>query len=260
MTFVTTALKNHVLLIGLNRPEKRNAMHSTLLHQLAEAYTQAEANDDVRCAVLFAHGDHFTAGLDLGEIAPKIINGEEFIPKGKIDPWGVYSEQQRTKPLVVAVQGTCLTLGIELALAGDIIVASTDTTFAQIEIKRGIYPFGGATIRMVERVGRGNAMRYLLTGDSFNAETAYRIGMVQELTEPGLQLEKAIKIAETIAKQAPLGVRQTLLTANMAVDQQLPEGIGDHFLKTIKALMMSEDGQEGFMSFIQRREAVFKGR
>ncbi|MEM6767832.1 MAG: crotonase/enoyl-CoA hydratase family protein [Bacteroidota bacterium] len=260
MAQISTELQGHVFLIGLNRPEKRNAFSSTMLAELADAYDHMEENDQIRCGLLFAHGDHFTAGLDLGEIAPKIIQGEPLIQEDKVDPWGIYTKKKRTKPLVVAVNGKCLTLGIELALAGDIIVASNDTLFAQIEVKRGIYPFGGATVRMVERIGRGNAMRYLLTGETFSAETAYRMGMVQELTDPGEQLTKAKEIAETIAKQAPLGIHQTLLTADMASTQAIPEGLGEHFLVTIRQLMQTEDGMEGFRSFLERREALFVGR
>ena len=260
MTYVSTELQDHVLLIGLNRPEKRNAFTSTMISQLADAYERLEEDEQIRCGVLFAHGDHFTAGLDLVEITPKIMQGASFIDEDKIDPWGVYSKKKRTKPVVVAVNGMCLTLGIELALAGDIIVASSDAQFAQIEIKRGIYAFAGASIRMVERVGRGNAMRYLLTGDTYSAETAYRIGMVQEITKPGEALSKAKEIAETIAKQAPLGVRQIMVTADMATTQALPEGISAHFLNTIRQLMQSEDGKEGFKSFMERRDAVFVGR
>ena len=260
MKYISTQLKNNVFYIGLNRPDKRNAFSSIMINELSDAYEEAENNDDIRCSVLFAHGDHFTSGLDLAEIAPKIIQGASFIQREKIDPWGIYSNKKRSKPVIAVVHGMCLTLGIELVLAADIIIASIDTKFAQIEIKRGIYPFAGATIRMQERIGRGNAMRYLLTGDTYTAETAYRMGMVQELTEHGEQLNKAIEIAETIAKQAPLGIKQTIITANMANTQTIPEGIAEHFLTTIKDLMLSEDGQEGFKSFIERREAVFKGR
>lgn len=259
MKYITTELDNNVLLIGLNRPEKRNAFSSTMINELTDAYEEMEENDQVRCAILFAHGAHFTSGLDLGEIAPKILQGASFIQKEKIDPWGIYSNKKRTKPVIAVVHGMCLTLGIELVLAADIIVASTDTHFAQIEIKRGIYPFAGATLRMPERVGRGNAMRYLLTGDPYSAETAYRMGMVQELTEPGKQLDKAKEIAHTIAKQAPLGIRQTLHTANMAAAKTIPKGMAEHFLSTIRELMLSKDGQEGFKSFIERREAIFTG-
>ena len=95
----------------------------------------------------------------------------------------IYSERKRTKPLVVAVNGKCLTVGIELILAADICIAAEDATFAQIEIKRGIFPFGGATLRFPERAGWGNAMRWLLTGDEFDAKEAFRIGLRRKLSK-----------------------------------------------------------------------------
>lgn len=113
----------------------------------------------------------------------------------------------------MAVQGLCFTLGIELILAADIAVAAEGTRFAQIEIKRGIFPFGGATLRFHQRAGWGNAMRWLLTGDEFDAREAWRMGLVQEVVEPGRQHERALAIAETVARQAPLGVQATLASA-----------------------------------------------
>jgi enoyl-CoA hydratase/carnithine racemase len=260
MERITTEIDGHVLLIGLNRVEKRNAFDTLMLTELADAYLMLEEDDGIRCAVLFAHGDHFTAGLDLGEIAPRIKNGEGLLPSSGIDPLGIYSDRKRTKPVVIAVQGICLTIGIELALASDIIIASEDTRFGQIEVRRGIFPFGGATLRLPQLVGWGNAMRYLLTGDIFTAETAYRIGMVQEVTEAGEHLDRAKEIAHTIAEQAPLGVRETLITAGMAANHVIPEGIQDYFAPKVVELMNSEDGREGFQSFIERRKAAFKGR
>ncbi len=116
-------------------------------------------------------------------------------------------------PSIAAVNGKCLTVGIELVLAADICVAAENATFAQIEIKRGIFPFGGATLRFAERAGWGNAMRWLLTGDEFDAHEAYRIGLVQEIVADNTQLDKAIEIATRIAKQAPLGVYATIKSA-----------------------------------------------
>ena len=159
----------------------------------------------------------------------------------------------------MAVQGRCLTLGIELALASDIRVAASDARFAQIEIKRGIMPFGGATIRFVRDCGWGNAMLHLLTADEFDAEEALRIGLVQEVVEPGNQLERAIELAHVIAAQSPLGVQGTLRNARLAwrdgeaaaVAQLLPE---------IQKLMTTKDAQEGIQAFIERRDGNFLGR
>ena len=133
-------------------------------------------------------GTHFTAGLELDKVAPIMRERGSVFPVGTVDPLSL-RPPIRTKPLVCAVQGICFTLGIELMLAADIVVAADDCRFAQIEVKRGIMPAGGATMRMVERAGWGNAQRYLLTGDEFGSAEALRLGFVQEVVPAGRQKE-----------------------------------------------------------------------
>jgi len=161
--------------------------------------------------------------------------------------------------MVAAVQGKCLTLGIELLLASDIRIASENATFAQIEIKRGIFPFGGATLRFPEVAGWGNAMRWLLTGDEFDAAEAWRIGLVQEVTAHGKQIEKAIEIAERIARQAPLGVRATIESAGKMQSEGFIKAAA-HLTPQILELFKSEDAKEGVQSFLERREGNFSGK
>jgi len=253
---ITTERRGHLLLIGFNRPKKMNAFDIDMLRQLGEGFVELENDDELRVGVIFAHGDHFTAGLDLANVAPLVAEGKFGLGDGKIDPWGVHGPK-RTKPTVVAVHGRCFTLGIELCLAQDISIASSDTKFAQIEIKRGIFPFGGATFRWVQASGWGNAMRWLLTGDELDAAEAHRIGLVQEVVEPGKQLDRAIQIAETIAAQAPLGVRATLESARRAFDEV---EAARALLPMVMKLMASEDAKEGLMSFLERRAGKFAGK
>ena len=257
---ISVEQRGHILLIGLNRPAKRNAFDIEMLDQLALAYAELEDNAEVRCGVLFAEGEMFTAGLDLANVAPKVVeNGILQYPDGAIDPLNLHGTRSRSKPVVVAVQGKCLTLGIELMLASDIRIASENATFAQIEIKRGIFPFGGATLRFPEIAGWGNAMRWLLTGDEFDAKEALRIGLVQEIVEHGKQLEKAVEIAERVAKQAPLGVRATIESARKAQTEGFAKA-AEHLTPQILALFKSEDASEGVQSFLERREGNFSGR
>jgi enoyl-CoA hydratase/carnithine racemase len=249
----------HVLMIALNRPEKRNAFDLEMYRDLSLAYGELHHNSNLRCGLLFAQGDHFTAGLDLNEWATPFSKGRfPDLPENSIDPLGLDDENKLCKPLVMAVQGVCLTIGLELLLATDIRVAASDTRFGQIEIKRGIYPVGGATVRLMQEVGWGNAMRYLLTADEISAGEAFRIGLVQELTEPQKQLDRALDIANMISRQAPLGVKATLTSARIARSQGEKSAIA-RLLPDLIPLMESEDFKEGIQSFIERREAKFKG-
>ena len=251
--------KDHVLMIELNRPEKRNAFDLEMYRELSLAYGELHHNPNLRCGLLVAKGDHFTAGLDLNEWVPFLSKGRfPDLPENAIDPLGLDEGNRLCKPMVIAVQGLCLTLGIELLLATDIRVAASDTRFGQFEIKRGLYPVGGATVRLMRELGWANAMRYLLTADEISAEEAFRIGLVQELTQPGKQIDRALNIATTISKQAPLGVRATLASARLARTQGEKPAIA-RLLPDLIPIMESEDFKEGVQSFIERREAKFRG-
>ena len=165
----------------------------------------------------------------------------------------------RRKPLLAAVQGVCYTLGVELALAADIVVAARNTRFSQLEVKRGVMAFGGATIRMIERAGWGNAMRYLLTGDEWDAETSLKYGFIQEIVDTGQQLERIMELAELIACQAPLAVQAMIESARIAqVEGQAAAVL--NFQAQMNRLQASEDYQEGINSFLERRDGVFIGR
>jgi enoyl-CoA hydratase/carnithine racemase len=253
---ITLEKRDHVLLIGLDRPKKMNAFDVAMLRELSAAYEALESDPDARCAVVFAHGDHFTAGLDLPNVAPMVQAGTPLYGGQAIDPWGIHGKT-RTKPVVIAVHGRCLTLGIELCLASDVVIAAKDTRFAQIEIKRGIFPFGGATFRFVQVAGWGNAMRWLLTGDEFGADEGHRIGLVQEVVETGNQRARALEIAQTIAAQAPLGVQATIASARKSL---LEEVAARTLIPEVQRLMTTADAREGVASFVERRAAKFEGR
>ncbi len=255
MTLIKTTVDGHVLKMDLSRHEKMNAFNLEMLLQLAQAFTELEDNPQLRCGYLYSSGENFTAGLDLAEVGPAVRAGALLFPQDLVDPVQVEG-RKRTKPVVIAVQGYCLTIGIELILANDICVAHPDAKFGQIEIKRGIFPFGGATVRMPLRCGWGNAMRYLLTGDTFSGDDAHRIGLVQELSlKPA---ETGLQIAQRVAAQAPLAVYATLASAGEAVEESLDRPLAS--LQTeARRLMETADAREGLQSFLERREARFQG-
>ena len=256
---VTLERDEHVLLIGLNRPHKRNAFNQAMLADLARAYGLLESDASVRAGVLFAHGDHFTGGLDLVDVGPSIASGDLPLPDDGRDPWRL--DGSWTTPLIAVAHGWCMTLGIELLLAADVRIAAKGTRFAQLEVQRGIYPFGGATLRLPREAGWGNAMRWLLTGDEFDAAEAHRIGLVQEVADDAAAaLTVAREIAHTIAgRAAPLAVRATLASAHLARDQGDAAAI-ERLRPEVAALFATADAAEGVQSFIERRQAQFQGR
>ncbi len=255
---VSREIRGHIFLIGLDRASKRNAFDSHMIHDLSLALTEYEDNPKLRCAVVFAHGDHFTAGLDLVELQPKLADGVFQFSDAIVNPWGTVG-RQRTKPLVTAVQGYCYTAGIELMLNSDIVVANEDAQFTQIEVQRGILPFGGATVRFVQAAGWAKAMKYILTGDLFYAQTAYEMNLVTEVVEGKNQLIRALELAERIASAAPLAVQATLKSAHQAFLHS-PEVAFSHLQGLLNPLLNSEDAAEGVKAMLERRTSNFKGK
>src|SRR5438105_5526202 len=256
---ITVERDDRTLLIGINRPEKRNGFSLAMLRQLAAAYERVADDDAIRVGVLYGHGEHFSAGLDLAELGPVLAaRGPQVLGGGRrYDPFGVWGEPV-PKPIVTAVQGIALTLSIELALASDVVVAGEDVRFRQLEIGRGILPFGGATFRAPARLAWGNVMRYLLTAEQFGAAEALRIGLRQEGVPTGRQLERAIELARVIAAQAPLGVQATLANARIARAAAEREAIA-HLRTAVPAILETVDAAEGLRSFLERRTAQFSG-
>lgn len=256
-TRITFDIKDHICLIGLNRADKRNAFDSIMIRQLSEALTDFENNDNLRCAVIFAHGEHFTAGLDLMELQDKWDKGVLTFNESQIDPWGI-TGRRRSKPVVVAVQGVCFTAGIELMLNADVVIASDDCRFAQLEVQRGIMPFGGATVRFVAAAGWQKAMPYLLTGNEFNAQTAEKLNLVSEIAKKGTQFERAFSIAQTIATAAPLGVKALLSSAQDAKLNGEKAALGN-IHSYLPELFASSDAVEGAKAMLERRAPKFLG-
>jgi len=246
----------HILKIIIDNPTKRNAFSPGMMAELSEALSLLDRDDELWVGVLSAVGDHFTAGLDM----PKFFGpGAKPVPRppGNVDPFGM--GQRCRKPIVTAVQGITFTVGIEMALAGDIVVAADDCRFCQMEAKRGIAPLGGAHFRYVERAGWGNAMYHLMLCDEFSAAEAHRIGLVQEVVPAGRQVERAMEIARAIAANAPLGVQVTKEAGRTFVEQGEQAAIAA--VATIRErVMQSADAAEGISSFVERRPAVFVGR
>jgi enoyl-CoA hydratase len=246
----------HILKMVIDNPAKMNAFSPEMMEELSAAFTLLDRDDDLWVGVLCAEGKHFTAGLDMPKFfGPKAVKVDR--PAGNIDPFGL--QNQCRKPVVTAIQGVCFTVGIEIMLAGDIVVAADDARLCQMESKRGIAPLGGAHFRYLTRTGWGNAMYHLFLCDEFTADEAYRIGFVQEVVRPGEQIERAMEIAEIIASNAPLGIQVTKEAGRKFIEAGERAAI-DVIPHIRGRVLESDDAKEGIQSFVERRSAVFQGR
>lgn len=253
----TEIVDTHILKIGIDRRDKLNGFTPEMMTALIDAYTRLDEDPELWVGVLHAWGDHFTAGLDLPRFTDNmqrgIRSGER---KRSVDPTAL--GRACRKPVVCAVKGITYTLGIELMLAGDIVVASEDCRFSQLEPLRGIHATGGATIRFVERGGWGNAMYHLLTSDEFDAAEAHRIGLVQEVVPVGTELDRALEIAAKICKGAPLAVQATKASSLRYLVEGQQAAI-DAFGPVQAELAATDDFREGVDSFVERRDPTFSG-
>jgi enoyl-CoA hydratase/carnithine racemase len=259
MSAVTVERDGHVLVIGVDRPEANNLWNLEVIQEVSRAYRRLADDAELRTGVLHGHGRHFTAGLDLASVAPLMAQGDvgAVLPADGCDPWDLFGEPC-PKPIVVAVHGTCNTLGIELVLASQASVATEGARFAQLEVARGIVPLGGATFRLPLRLGL-SGLRYLLTAERFDAPTAYRLGLVGELVPAGRHVERAMELARILSANAPIAVQAALASAR-AAERAMRDAARAVIVERNPAIVASADAAEGVASFLERRAPAFGGR
>jgi enoyl-CoA hydratase len=253
---IRTETHERIFTIIIDNAPKKNAFSPQMMEELSDALTELHNNDALWVGVITAEGKDFTAGLDM----PKFFGpGAEkrTVKEGNVDVFGL--GKRCRKPIVTAVQGIVYTVGIELMLAGDIVVASDDSRFCQMESRRGIAPLGGAHFRYLSRAGWGDAMYHLFLCDEFNAPRARELGLVQEVVPAGQQIGRAMELAAVIARNAPLGIQVTKEAAAKYIEGGEKAAIA--FIPSIRdRVLNSADAREGVQSFIERRAAVFQGR
>jgi enoyl-CoA hydratase/carnithine racemase len=257
-TRLTVERRGQVALFGLNRTTVQNRVDPETFRALAKALYDYDHDPSLRAAVLFGHGDHFSRGIDVEAYRAVAHSGSPLAGLTHIvNPlnYGV----QRSKPLIAAVHGDTWNMAHELFLAADIRVAAANTNFGQDENAHGRFPGGGSTVRFVREAGWGNAMRYMLTGEHWTSDEAFRMGLLQEIAEtPQAALDRAVAIAEKIAACAPLGVQATLVSAHLAIDA----GEAQAFAKLgaqYSGLYRTKDFIEGLTAQAQGRAPVFHG-
>ncbi len=254
---ILTEKRGRVAILTLNRPDKRNALNAELRRALIGTLDIAASDSETRAIIITGAGDKaFVAGADIGEFEGRTPVDQYRVMKGA----SIYDALEKiAKPTIAAINGFCLGGGMELALACDIRIASNAAKFGQPEVNLGIIPGGGGTQRLPRVVGLGAALHLILTGDIIDAAEALRLGVVQEIHEPGQLMTRAMQIAESIASRSPVAVAAAKEATRAALSLPLTDG-----LKLETALFQlcfaSEDKVEGVRAFLEKRAPNFPGR
>jgi enoyl-CoA hydratase len=252
---LASRISEHVALIRFDRPEKKNALHSSMVIAMAEHLDIFAADRSVRCVVLTGTETMFAAGADIKEMLARGPSGTSNNPL-RVAAWRRF--ETFPKPIIAAVNGIAFGAGSEIALACDFIVAGHNARFGQPEVKIGGMAGDGGTQRLPRKIGPAMAAYMLMTGDPIDAETAFRLGLAIELCEPSQTVARAIEIATVIASRAPIAVQNTKACIRAAVGATLENGIAFE-RDAIWRNSMTDDRREGMTAFVEKRAPVFSG-
>lgn len=247
-----------VMCVQLHRPERLNAFHTAMAEEIARCFEDLNGQDHIRCVILRGAGQRaFCTGADLKE--RMTLDEPAWFAQHHVFQRMFRAVADAPVPVIAAVQGYCLAGGFELALHCDFIVAATDARFGLPEVTRGIMPGGGATQILPRVVGETWSRRLILTGETIDAQTAARIGLVTDLVEPEHLLGRALQIATTIAANAPLAVHHAKQAIAASRSLGWEEGRRRE-LELYAACIPTDDRREGMRAFVERRRPVFRGR
>ena len=250
--------KEGIGIITLNRPDRMNALNSTLLRELDHVLSEIEEDSDVKVVIITGSEKFFAAGADITELdkmsTPVDVHG--FIKEAQAV---INKLEDLEKPVIAAVSGLALGGGCELAMACDLRIAAENAMFGQPEIKIGVIPGAGGTQRLPRLVGVTKAKELLYTGDSIDANEAYRIGLVNKVVPVASLMDEAMKMASKIARQPGVALRMTKFAVNSGMNMDLKSAMS-YEARCFEILFSTEDQKEGVKAFIEKRKPAFKDR
>ena len=260
--FIANRLDGHVAVVTLSRPEVMNALNRQMYVELEQAFRAANNDPEVRCVVLTGEGRAFCSGDDvrqfmLGDQRDETVSRlRDARPKPTPAAMAVLDCD---KPVIAAINGAAVGWGMDLALLADIRIASEAAKFGELFIKRGLVADVGGLWRLPRVVGPSKAAELLFTGDIITAHEAERIGLVSQVVPAAQLMESAMTMARKIAANPPIALRYMKEGLRRSVHGSVPE-MGEYIGNSLAYLFTTEDHKEGALSFVERREPVFKGR
>jgi len=255
---LTLSKMEHVGVITLENPKKRNSINSKLINEMSDALNGIEADNDIRVIIITGSGDSFCAGYDISELAP-LKTGSEYYPKGREVQDLFLKIENMKKPIIAAINGLAMGGGLEMSMVCDIRIAAESAVFALPEVHVGLLPAAGGMTRLPRLVGVGKAKELIYTGRRFSAEEACQIGLLNKVVPADQLMNEVMKTASVIAGCPPLSIAVGKFTINQNLDASLYSATINE-VNGIVSLWETEDAQEGLRAFVEKRKPVFKGR
>ena len=253
--YVLCEIEERLAIVTVNRPQMLNSLNRDVIRDLLNCMKEIQKNDLADCVIITGAGRSFIAGADIGVMVEMKGNeGRDWTKEG-MDLMD-YIEAMKV-PVIAAINGFALGGGCELAMACDIRIASKKAKFSQPETGLGLIPGYGGTQRLPRIVGKGMAKYLIFTNEMIDGEEAYRIGLVEKLTEPEELMDVAIATAKKILSHAPVATRMAKRAINAATNTDIATGI-NYELETYEIAFQTEDRVEGMKAFLEKRKANFK--
>ncbi len=255
---ILTEIKNNVLVITINRPDKLNALNKQTIEELHDLFVDAENDKSIRALIITGAGQKaFVAGADISEFANFTVDqGKQLSSTGHFKIFNFI--ENYSKPVIAAVNGFALGGGLELAMACHIRVASNNAKMGLPEVSLGVIPGYGGTQRLAQLVGKGKAFEMIVTADMLNAEDAYKWGLVNYVTAQDVLLDKCFEITSKIVSKSPVAVKTAIKVINAGYNNKLNgyEVEIEEFGKSFG----TGDFKEGVSAFLEKRKADFPGK